>query len=49
MGAVSVEVVAARSGSSDFFVKNLLAIRAETRLALAVYRPAAFGEVDLTA
>jgi hypothetical protein len=26
-------------------VKNLVAIRAETRIALAVYRPSAFGEV----
>ena len=29
----------------DFFVKNLVAIRAEVRLALAVYKPAAFGTV----
>jgi HK97 family phage major capsid protein len=30
---------------SDYFVKNLLAIRAEMRAALAVYRPAAFATV----
>jgi len=35
--------VEASNSHSDFFVKNLVAIRAERRLALAVYRPAAFG------
>jgi HK97 family phage major capsid protein len=41
-GGVRVEV---SNSHSDFFVKNLVAIRAEQRLALAVYRPAAFGTV----
>ena len=34
---------------SDWFVKNLFAILAESRLALAVTLPAAFVDVDLTA
>lgn len=34
---------------SDFFIRNMLAILAEMRAALAVYRPAAFVEMDLTA
>lgn len=41
-GGVRVE---ASNSHSDFFVRNLTAIRAEERLALAVYRPAAFGKV----
>ena len=32
----------------DDFVNNLLTLRAETRFALAVYRPAGFGKVTLT-
>jgi HK97 family phage major capsid protein len=39
-GGVRVEV---SNSHADFFVKNLVAIRAEERGALAVYRPAAFG------
>ena len=41
-GGIRVE---ASNSHADFFIKNLVAIRAEERLALAVYRPAAFGEV----
>jgi HK97 family phage major capsid protein len=41
-GGIRVE---ASNSHVDFFIKNLVAIRAEERLALAVYRPAAFGEV----
>lgn len=37
--------VEASNSHSDFFVKNLTAIRAEERLALAAYREAAFGQV----
>jgi HK97 family phage major capsid protein len=33
----------------DDFVNNLITVRAEERLALAVYRPAGFGKVVLTA
>jgi len=41
-GGIRVE---ASNSHQDFFVKNLVAIRAEERLALAVYRPGAFGLV----
>lgn len=41
-GGVRVE---ASNSHSDFFVKNLVAIRGEERLALAAYREAAFGKV----
>jgi HK97 family phage major capsid protein len=41
-GGVRVEV---SNSHNDFFVKNLVAIRAEERLALCIYRPAAFGKV----
>jgi HK97 family phage major capsid protein len=41
-GGIRIE---ASNSHQDFFVKNLVAIRAEERLALAVYRPACFGEV----
>jgi hypothetical protein len=34
--------VEASNSHSDFFQRNLTAIRAERRLALAVYRPQAF-------
>jgi HK97 family phage major capsid protein len=41
---ISVE---ATNSHSDYFVKNLVAIRAEERGVLAVYRPAAFTDVRL--
>lgn len=41
-GGLTVE---ASNSHSDFFQKNLTAIRAEERLALAVYRPAAFTQI----
>jgi HK97 family phage major capsid protein len=37
--------VEASNSHSDFFTRNLVAIRAERRAALAVYRPSAFGTV----
>ena len=43
-GGISVE---ATNSHSDYFQRNLVAIRAEERLALAVYRPAGFVEVRL--
>ena len=41
-GGLTVE---ATNSNEDDFLNNLVAIRAERRLALAVYRPAAFGTV----
>ena len=43
-GGVSVE---ATNSHSTFFANNLVAIRAEERLGLAVYRPAAYVQVNL--
>jgi HK97 family phage major capsid protein len=44
-GGMSVEVT---NANEDDFLKNLLAIRAEERLGLAVYRPTGFVEVRLS-
>ena len=41
----SAITVQASNSHADYFVKNLVAIRAEQRAALAVYRPGAFGLV----
>lgn len=43
-GGISVE---ASNSHSDYFRKNLTAIRAEERLALTVYRPAAFARTTI--
>jgi HK97 family phage major capsid protein len=44
-GGISVDM---SNSHDDYFIKNLVAIRAEERGALAVYRPSAFGEVLFT-
>jgi HK97 family phage major capsid protein len=44
-GGISVSM---SNSHEDYFTHNKVAILAEERLALAVYRPKAFGEVDLS-
>jgi HK97 family phage major capsid protein len=44
-GGLSVEIT---NSNEDDFLKNLLAIRAEERLGLAVYRPTGYVEVRLS-
>jgi len=44
-GGITVE---ATNSNEDDFLHNLVAIRAEERLLLAVYRPGAFGKITLT-
>jgi HK97 family phage major capsid protein len=44
-GGLTVE---ASNSHADYFVRNLVAIRAEERFALAVYRPLAFQKLFLT-
>jgi HK97 family phage major capsid protein len=41
-GGIRVDI---SNSHQDFFVKNLVAIRAEIRVALALYRPGAFGKI----
>jgi HK97 family phage major capsid protein len=36
----------ANNGHADFFTRNLIALRAEVRVALVIWRPAAFGLVS---